>query len=187
MVEPFSLAAIGALAATEGIKFLYGQATEVLKRWRDRKAGKETEAQEPIRVEAADVADVLEGTLQPPKVDFEALDRFHDDIQQLARVLGNYAGGLDQPDPNDRELAATADGLRRALEAVYGQRITFKGENRQPSGPMVIGSAEADKVAGDLAGVRARLVRSGRIEGTVRVKEVAKGGKATGTEVDTVE
>jgi hypothetical protein len=186
MVEPFSIAALGAVAATEGIKFLYGQAAEVLKRWRDRKAGKEVEAQEPIRVDADEVADILEGTLQAPKVDFETLDRLHDDIKQLATVLGNYASGLDEPDPHDRELAAATDGLRRALEAVYRQRITFKGENRQPSGPIVIGRAEADEVAGDVAGVRARLVRSGRIEGTASAKEVRESGKLTGTDVDTV-
>ena len=37
MVDPLSLSAIGAVALTEGIKFLYEQAGEVLKRWRDRK------------------------------------------------------------------------------------------------------------------------------------------------------
>ena len=186
MVEPFSMAALGAVAATEGIKFLYGQAAEVLKRWRDRKAGKEAEAQEPIPVEAKEAADILEGTLNAPKVDFETLGRLHHDIKQLASVLSIYAGGLEEPDPSDRELAAAADGLRRALEAVYGQRITFKGENRQPSGPVVIGRAEADKVVGDVAGVRARLVRSGRIEGTASAKEVGESGKLTGTDVDTV-
>jgi len=186
MVDPFSMAALGAVAATEGIKFLYGQAAEVLKRWRDRKAGKDTEAQEPIQIRAAEVAGILEGTLEAPRVDFSALDRLHDDIRHLAGVLGSYATGLDEPDPNDHDLAAAADGLRQALEAVYGQRITFKGENRQPSGPIVIGRAEADKVAGDVAGVRARLVRSGRIEGTASAKEVGETGRLSGTDVDTV-
>ena len=38
VADPFTLAAVGAVAITEGIKFLYGQAGEVLKRWRERKA-----------------------------------------------------------------------------------------------------------------------------------------------------
>lgn len=37
MVDPLTISAIGAVAITEGIKFLYGQAGEILKRWRERK------------------------------------------------------------------------------------------------------------------------------------------------------
>lgn len=180
MVDPFSVGALGAVAATEGIKFLYTQATEVIKRWRDRKAGKEVEAQSPIPV---DRPDLLEGELAPPKVNFEAAERLQDDIKQLASVLGSYANGLEEPDPDDRELAAAADGLRRALEAVYGQRITFKGEAREPSGPVVTGRAEVETVAGDVAGVRARLIRNGRIVGEARATEVKEGGTLSGVDV----
>lgn len=168
-MDPFSLGALGALAATEGIKFLYSQAAEVLKRWRDRKAGKEAEAQAPIPITSPEV---LKGTLEPPRVDFDAVDRLHDDIKRLAGVLGNYANGLEEPNPDDRDLAEAADALRRALEVIYGQRITFKGENREPSGPMVIGRADVTKVIGDVAGVRAHLVRSGRVEGELKADEV---------------
>lgn len=180
-MEPFSVAALGALAVTEGIKFLYGQAAEVLKRWRARKAGREEDAQAPIPVLDEDL---LEGKLTPPKVDFDALERLHEDVKSLARVLSNYASELDEPDPSDEELATTADSLRRALEVVYGQRITFKGEQREPSGPVVIGRADVDKVVGDVAGVRAGLVKSGRVEGTLKAKEVT--GKGAGVEVDTI-
>ena len=38
MADPFTLGAVGAVVLTEGIKFLYGQAGEALKRWRERKA-----------------------------------------------------------------------------------------------------------------------------------------------------
>jgi hypothetical protein len=181
MVDPLSLGGLGALAATEGIKFLYAQASELLKRWRDRKAGKETEADEPIPVTAGDV---LEGTLAPLRPDLDAVDRLGPDIKAFARVLGDYAGGLEEPSPNDRDLVDAADGLRRALEVVYGQRITFKGERREASGPIVVGLADVDKVAGDVAGVRARLVRSGRVHGELHAEDVT--GKASGTEVDTV-
>jgi hypothetical protein len=183
MVDPFSLGALGAVAATEGIKFLYGQATEVIKRWRDRKAGKEAEAEAPIPVTGAEV---LEGELAPPKVDFDAAERLHENITDFASVLGNYASGLKEPDPEDRDLAAAADGLRRALEAVYGQRITFKGEDREPSGPVVTGRVDVETVAGDVAGVRARLVRSGRIVGEAHATEVKAGGKLSGADFDTI-
>src|SRR5436853_581049 len=120
MADPFSAAALGALAATEGIKFLYGQAAEVLKRWRDRKAGKVAAALTPIPVPDRSV---LEGKLESPTVDFDAVERLHEDIETLADALGKYAGGLREPDPGDEELAAAADGLRRALEVVYRQRL----------------------------------------------------------------
>jgi hypothetical protein len=183
MVDPFSLGALGALAATEGIKFLYGQAGEVLTRWRERKKGNEEAAEAPIPVPGTEL---LEGELEPPKVDFEAAERLHEDIEQLATVLAPYTGGISEPAPDDTELSVAADGLRRALEAVYGQRITFKGEDRAASGPTVIGRAEVETVAGDVAGVRARLVTSGRIKGTATAKRVEKDGELSGVKIDTV-
>jgi len=58
MSDPTTLsaAAIGAAALTEGIKFLYGQAGEILKRWRERKdkAAQESTAQAD-QTEAAEV------------------------------------------------------------------------------------------------------------------------------------
>ena len=186
MVEPFSMGAVGAVAVTEGIKFLYGQAAEVLKRWRDHKAGKVAEAQEPIQIKPTEVTGILEGTLEAPKVDFAVLDRLHDDIRQLAGVLGSFATGLDEPDPSDHDLASAADGLRRALEAVYGQRITFAGEARPPSGPFVAGEANVDDVLGYVAGLRARRIIGGSVTGRVTAKRVGPGGQAIGLEVDTI-
>jgi hypothetical protein len=183
MTDPLTWGVLGALVATEGIKFLYGQATEVLKRWRDRKAGRDAGAEAPIPVPADPP---LEGTIEPPTVDFDAVERLEDDIKALRSVLGDYADGLADPEPGDQDLAAAADGLRRALEVVYGQRITFRGEQRAPSGPTVIGRAEADIVAGEVTGIRARLVRSGRVEATAVAKEVRPGGKLTGGEFDTI-
>ena len=36
MVEPLTLTTVSTVILTEGIKFLYGQATEALKAWRGR-------------------------------------------------------------------------------------------------------------------------------------------------------
>lgn len=181
MADPLSLGVLGAVVAAEGVKFLYGQATEVLKRRRERGAGSEPEAPVAVPADAP-----LQGTLEPLRIDFDALEGMHDEIKTMRSVLADYADGLADPDPGDRELAAAADGLRRALEVVYGQRITFRGEDRGPSGPVVIGRAEADTVAGDLAGVRARLVSSGRVEATAVVNRVLPGGKVTGAEFDSI-
>ena len=183
MAEPFSIGVLGALAATEGIKFVFTQAGEVLTRWRERKKGNQEAAEAPILVQGTEV---LEGALEPPTVNFEAVERLHTDIQELGAVLAKYASGFDEPDPDDTELFAAADGLRRALEAIYGQRITFKGEKRESSGPTVIGRADVETVAGDAAAIRARLVKSGRLEGTATAKRVETGGKLTGVEIDSL-
>jgi len=109
----------------------------------------------------------------------------HEDMTELAGVLASYASGIKEPDPSDSDMVEAADALRRALEAVYGQRITFKGETREASGPIVVGRVDVDKVAGDVAAVRARLIRSGRVEGHVTAKEIT-GGEVRGVDVDTV-
>jgi hypothetical protein len=145
MVEPFSLGVLGAVAATEGIKFLYGQAAEVLKRWRERRSDDGPAAQAPIPVDSA-AARLLEGELEAPTVDFAALQSRHEEIRQLAGTLGNYAGGIEVPEADDRGLSDAVDRLRRALEEVYGQRITFKGEHREPSGVRLRGEVEAGTV-----------------------------------------
>ena len=63
--DPLTLAAVGAVALTEGIKFLYGQAGEALKRWRARQQAASAEA--PVAVELP--ADAFEGRLHDPRLD----------------------------------------------------------------------------------------------------------------------
>ena len=48
MADPFTLAAVGAVAITEGIKFLYGQAGDVIKWWHQRKAAGKSASAEPV-------------------------------------------------------------------------------------------------------------------------------------------
>ena len=185
MVDPLSLTALAALAASgainEGIKFIYGQAGEVLKRWRSHKEG-EGGDDSPLPVEGA--GQVLEGEIEPPRPNYEVVERIEDDLKDLVARLGNYANGIEEPDPGDRDLAETVEALRQALEVVYGQRITFKGEEREPSGPVVYGVAEVDHALQAVTGVRARLVKSGQITGEARVGRAE--GPVTGVDVDSV-
>jgi hypothetical protein len=182
-MDPLSLTALAGLALSEGIKFLYTQASEVLKKRRERQEGKEEEAHEPVPLQAS--GDLLEGALQPPTVDFEKLDQVAGDLEALRAVLEKQAVGATPAEAPSGEVIEAAEAVRRALELVYGQRITFKGEDRPPSGPVVIGHAEATKVTGDLAGVRARLARGGQIEGTAVADEVS--GRVSGVDIDTID
>jgi len=198
MTDPLTLAALGAVALTEGIKFLYNQASELLKRRRERKkAADEAAAAQaqhaepaapPAPVEVA-APPVVEGELAPVTVDDDALDRLAEQISGLRHDLGRYVDDTDPApvDPSDERLVATVDALRQAIEAVWGQRITFRGERREPSGPVVRGVIDVDSVAGNAAAVRAgRIVGDATVEGTVRAGRVERGGAVTGVEADTI-
>jgi hypothetical protein len=85
---------------------------------------------------------------------------------KLRSALANYADGIANVDASDSKLVAIADALRQQLETVYGQRITFKGEQREPSGaPLVVGTAEVKRVSGLAAGVIAVAVTEGEVRG----------------------
>jgi hypothetical protein len=184
VMEPFSLAALGAFTLTEGVKFLYGQAGEILKRRRERKKAAEEGSPVPV-AEAVEIQDqaILEGELAPPMIDFEAVEHLEEDLKVLSQRLGNYAGGIEEVDPADQELLRTIDALRRALEAIYQQRITFKGEDRPPSGPLVEGRVDVGEVAGYAAAVRAEVIESGRVTGTLTAKEVKPGAEAVAVDI----
>jgi hypothetical protein len=189
-VEPFTLSAIGAVALTKGIDFLYGQAAEVLKHWRERKRAAEEGSSDrsPAPMQIQDPG-VLEGRLQPAVIDVDALERLSGDLEALCERLGSYrAGAIREVDPQDQELAAVFDGVRQALEAIYQQRITFKGEHREQSGPVLVGRIDVTQVEGTVRAIRAKTVRgAARLEGEVKADRIAKGGEAAAVDVDTVE
>lgn len=144
MVDPLSLAALGGVALTEGIKFLYGQATELLKRHRDR-AEKPTHAAESPMVPSGEIA-ALDGALTPKPVDEAVVEYNQARLLELRRALGDYADGLAAPDPADRRLLEQVAALRGLLELAYGQHVTFRGEDRPATGSAL--PADAPEVVG---------------------------------------
>lgn len=192
MAEPITLAVVGTLALTEGIKFLYGQAGEVLKRWRERSnAAKKAEAskdaaqpaaKEPVEVQ---LPEVFEGRLSSPELHYDAVERLQEPMTRLRRELSGYADDSEEINTSDENLLQNVDALRRALEAVYRQRLTFKGENRPASGPVAEGRIDVDTVEGEVTGVLARTVNSGSIRSEIKAGSVKPGGKVTGMDFDT--
>ena len=183
MADPLTLAAVGAVALTEGIKFLYEQAGEALKRWRERKAAAKNVTAEPVDVQLPSAA--FTGHLEQPQLHLEAVGRLEPELRELRAALADYAQGIDEVDSGNEQLLQTADALRQAMEAVYGQRITFRGEeeSRPPSGPLVVGEANVDDVLGYVAGLRARKIIGGSVTGQVTAKRVDHGGQAIGLDV----
>ncbi|SRR6266404_108357 len=174
---------------TETVKFLYGLATEALKARREHKkaAGSSLTVEPQVAaMTPLEPPDIVEGRLDPLIIDFHVLEPLADLLNDLSNGVITYAQGTDDIDLTDREMLTKLDELRNLLEVVYSQRITFKGEQREASGPLVKGSIDVNEVAGYAAAVRAKLVTSGTVIGHSKVEKVFAGGQLVGTEVDTI-
>jgi len=173
MSELLSLATLGTTALTECIKFLYGQAGELLKRRRERTSETSNVTETPSYVAEPDTL---------PGADPALVDRFEADLRALRAKLHEYASGLEPVDPADERLVRTVDALRRVVSTIHGTPVVFVGEPRDAV--LVRGSVDADEVAGYVAAVRAdRGV--GTIEGSTRVGRVVYGGEAIGVDLGT--
>lgn len=139
MVDPLSVGVLGGVALTEGIKFLYGQVTELLKRRRD---GAEQAAAEPPVVPARQ-AQVLDGPLVQRPVDVGVVTGNEARLRELRRELADYSDGVAEPDPADRRLQEQVAALRGLLELAYGQHVTFRGEQRPSTGSPLPADAPA--------------------------------------------
>jgi hypothetical protein len=172
MAEPLSLAVLGGAAATEGIKFLYGQAAEVIKAWRTRRKDRE----QPLEVPIVD-ASVLDAQPTGTTVDPAVLAQAHATMLELWQQLAPYAQDLENVEDTDAELARAAGELRALLEAAYGQRFTFRGERREPTGTCVA----VEQVLGTVAGLAVGVEGDIGPAATVVVRQDADGVTAEGT------
>ena len=158
MVEPFSLGALGAIALTDGIKFLYAQAGEILKRRRERKETADT----------LPAPGLLEGELAPLKLDAAAADELANDLRELRHRLADIADDIEPAEETNADAVAAALALREAIEAIVGQRITFRGEQREPTGtPTITGIVRAREIHGRASGVTTASTPTGDVHGEV--------------------
>lgn len=172
MAEPVTLAMLGAAVLTEGITFLYNQAGELLKRRRERKDAE-------LVAPAADDP-VLAGRLAPLPVDVQVVDERREELITLRERLVSYADGNRDVDPGNGELIVQVEALRTLLELAFRQRITFRGEQREPTGAQVDVVATAKRVDGQLVAARIDTVKSGRVNVDVDVDAVGEGGTVYG-------
>jgi hypothetical protein len=189
LADPLTLAVVGTVAVTEGVKFLYNQAGELLKYWREKKkaAAGAAATSTPTPPEVKLPAAVFEGELAFLKVHDDVLDRVQQNISELRKALSEYADGVQEIEPGNEVILGQVDALRQLLEVVYQQRITFKGEKgRGPSGPVVEGEIDVDEVEGYAAASRAKNITGGRVYGKATAKNVKPGGILVGTDVGNV-
>ena len=156
MSDPVTLGVLGGVAAAEGIKFLYGQAAEMLKAWRERRS-KAAEAQPgdaAFDVPIVDT-DVLDAVPSSVSADPAVIEREQQQLVRLVGALSPYAQGLVDIEPADAELSENLLKLRALLEAAYGQRLTFRGERREPTGTRLTVRQVVGDVTGTVVGVAA--------------------------------
>jgi hypothetical protein len=185
-ITTITLAGIGMAAITEGIKFLYDQAGELLK-WRREKRKAAEGAQTALSSQPTLLPrpEVFELDPARPGVDEEALERFAQPMGELCKDLSGIAAGYTEIDSGDAILLTRVDALRKALEAVTDQRLTFQGEKR-PEGPVVRGQVNVEEVLGYVAGVAAGTITAGTVTGEVTAKTVHEKGSAFGVRTDQI-
>lgn len=178
MTDPLTLGALGGVVLGEGIRFLYDQARELLARWRAKRD------REVVDADAAG-AEVLDAPLPAVEVPAARVSEHAELLTSLRRELIEYAEEGRAPEPGDHDLLRRVEALRRALEVVRGQRITFSGEARERTGTRVDVAVEAVLVEGYVAGLRARGGLGGvaEVRSDVRIGRVAADGEAVGVDL----
>lgn len=177
-MDPLTLAGVGGVALTEGIKFLYGQAADLLREWRSRG----DEAAASTAEVRAELPDAVGGGVLEAEVDLERVGAHSDRLTRLCGDVGNYANGIATITDEDRRIFELTAELRDTLEEVLGQHITFNGEQRMATGtPIVSGRVTAETVEGTADGVAAETI-SGEthVVGSVDVGTVAEHGSVAG-------
>jgi hypothetical protein len=188
-VAALSLATAGSLALTEGVKFFYAQAGELLKWWRDRHAagdkGKQV-AGPPKEVQVVPPP-VIAGGSFAANVNPVALERLEQELRELRKDLSEYAeGGTEIIDTSDSAVLGRIDALRRVLEAAYQRPLTFAGEKRRESAPAINAEIDIDSIASYVAGVRATDITEGTVSAKIKAREAKAGSKVIGVHVGRV-
>src|SRR6266571_1864939 len=144
--------AVGAVVLKAAVGFLFSQATHLLKRWAERRQQPDASAVESMPVDLED--DILQGQLLPVEVHWDDAKQVIGKIEELWSALAPYANGVKELTVKEPVVTKSVDQLRDLLEAIYGQRMTFTGENRESSGTTIVrGDIEAALVKGTAGGV----------------------------------
>ncbi len=158
----------------EAVKFLYEQARDLLKAWSKRIEDGAADLVVPIR--SCEYLDAAPAQVSP---DLTILEQRRQDLIDLSKELFSFADGGEKIDPNDTHLGDVTARLRSLLEAIYHQRLTFKGEKRAATGSEVT----VRQVIGDLLGTATAMEGDVRRGATANVhqeiKKVGRGASAT--------
>lgn len=177
MADSLALASLSATALAEGIRFLYGQADEVIKQHRAGAAE---------RRKHLGVPEVIAEPRELPAPNPDLVESFRSDLEFCRTYLEPYVTGSERDvllkGAVDRQVIEVADALRRVLGVVHQVPIVFSEELHSNETKVVRGSVEADVVAGILIGVRAKVV-SASIDAHVRAGRIETGGEVVAADI----
>ena len=186
----FPLASVEVSALTQGITFLYSQAGELLRRRRDRadaasqldEANSAPPSTDRLTIEAPTA---LGGRLLQVAPDPAITNARAAELLRLCSALSNYVNGALPVDAADLELTQAVSELRDVLEDIFGQHLTFVGEDRPVTGePAIRSRVRANTVRGVLNGVDVRRVARGSVDSGLDVGDVEAGAEVNGVRID---
>lgn len=190
MADPLTLAGVGVWALSEGVKFLFQEAGEALKLWRAGKAARDAAAAKAAAaappapsLATKPPAAAFEGTLAVAKPNPEVVAQVEEPLKKARAEVLDLCENPDQLDPKNPDQLASIDRLRRLMEAVLEHRITFKGEDRPPSGPLARGEVNVKELLGEAAGISVDDLKAGTVEGKATADTVHKDAKLYGTKI----
>jgi len=195
MFDPITLAATTAL--TEGIKFLYGQVTDLLRRHREhagqtaKSADQSAEAQAGELVALPEVsAGVLDGSLAETRVASTELAEAAPQLAKVRSALADYADGVVRVTADDEALSEAAARARGLLETLYRQHVTFLGETGRPAtgspltGDEISHGQQAIVASGDAAIAAETISGQAASSGGINIGGGVHGGVHTGGKAD---
>jgi len=108
-------------------------------------------------------------------------------LDELRLLLADYANDVTPVSADDVALLGHVALLRSLLECLYGQRITFRGERRDPTGTRVdveqiLGAVHGHVVAADVGTVGRGVGLNVRQNAT----EVTDGAEIIGIRIDRI-
>lgn len=179
MDDPLAFPVLAGAALTQGFGFLYGQLQALLERRRAQREGRQT----PV-AEQAETPAVLTGCLAPLQVDDRLLAEKADELTLLQSLLTQYAGRAEL-DGHDPQLRTMLGRLRATLERIYGQRLTFQGEDRPATGVRI--DQLAIDVEGEMVGLDVGSAgERAQAQVSQTVKTVHENGTVIGGRFDTL-
>ena len=187
MPEPITLTTVGIVALTQGVKFLYSQAGEFLAQWRRRKEASATPETKEVSTMPVP-PNVFDGPLALNDADLSILDDVGKDMLTAKKELANVVDGSSDVDLADQAFLRNVQLLRWSMEQVLGHRVTFIGEDRDPTGsPIVRGEVDVDLLErSEATGADVDEMVEGTVEGTAHVGTASDNSKVTGARVGTV-
>jgi hypothetical protein len=126
MNDWMNLSPLGTMVLQAGVKFLYEQATAALKRKFEPRA----DAPKP----PPHLPPIFDDVSGPLSYHVDKVEALEEPLRKLSQTVSKWASGAEPVNPANPELVMAIAALRLAMEQVFQQRLTFKGEQRSDDG-----------------------------------------------------